>query len=368
MKITKWLPVTVLFVLLAVFYGGAAADTTHTVQSGDTLSAIGRRFGPSVQAIAAANNIVNPNLIYVGQVLIIPGVPDSGGGQDQPVPAPIPSSGTYVVQRGDTLFRIALNHGVTLQALGQANGLTNLNVIFAGQTLIIPGSPPAVPPTPSPLPPPGSTPEPPAVPTPTPQPTAVPQPSGVNLLPNPSFEGGHYNLNGIPELQVPNGWQLDYDEGSAPGTGVQLLRPETRVLPRWNLPAFEQPLYIWNGDWTIKAFKGHAPISFRLFTDLHLEPGVYRFTASFFPDLVIGYTSDGHKIWASQSLAGEAAFIHNSVGGWSAAYVGVKNTMVREFTVTSAGTNRIGVALRTRYAIPNNGFFTDDWSLYRLSN
>ena len=45
----------------------------YTVRSGDTLSAIGARFGVSYQAIASANGIANPNLIYPGQRLTIPG-------------------------------------------------------------------------------------------------------------------------------------------------------------------------------------------------------------------------------------------------------------------------------------------------------
>ena len=48
---------------------------TYVVQPGDTLTAIAARFGTTVQALVVANNIVNPNLIFVGQVLIIPGAP-----------------------------------------------------------------------------------------------------------------------------------------------------------------------------------------------------------------------------------------------------------------------------------------------------
>jgi len=50
----------------------SALPATHTVQSGDTLWAISRRYGLSVDAIAQANNIANPDLIYVGQVLQLP--------------------------------------------------------------------------------------------------------------------------------------------------------------------------------------------------------------------------------------------------------------------------------------------------------
>lgn len=69
---------------LAAFVGGvppqpaqpaspASASQTYTVQPGDTLSAIAAKFNTTVQALAAANNIQNPNLIQVGQVLQIPG-------------------------------------------------------------------------------------------------------------------------------------------------------------------------------------------------------------------------------------------------------------------------------------------------------
>lgn len=54
------------------------ASTTYTVQAGDTLSAIARRFGTTVEAIVAANNLTDPDLIQVGQELVIP---QGGAGQ-----------------------------------------------------------------------------------------------------------------------------------------------------------------------------------------------------------------------------------------------------------------------------------------------
>ncbi|MBZ0319962.1 MAG: LysM peptidoglycan-binding domain-containing protein, partial [Anaerolineae bacterium] len=45
---------------------------THVVQPGENLYRISLRYGVSVQDIVTANNIANPNIIYVGQVLIIP--------------------------------------------------------------------------------------------------------------------------------------------------------------------------------------------------------------------------------------------------------------------------------------------------------
>jgi len=142
------------------------APITYVVQRGDTLYAIGRRFGVSYLDIAHANNIINPSLIYVGQVLVIPGsvvTPTPGAPSPTPTPTPAPGGATtYVVQRGDTVYRIALRFGTTIAAIRAANSLANVNLIYVGQVLIIPGG--AVTPTPQPTSP---TPTFPPAPTPT---------------------------------------------------------------------------------------------------------------------------------------------------------------------------------------------------------
>ncbi len=371
----KAFSILTLFVLLWITAGPAYGDTTYTIQPGDTLAALSRKFGVSIQAIAAANNIVNPNLIYAGQSLIIPDGTSSTS-PDQPpaappAPAPAPpgptTGETYVVKPGDTLTRIAVAHGVTVASLIQANGLSNPNLIYAGQILTIPGvtirseeapssqvpaspSPPAPPPTPLPTP---------TAPPPAPPPPPAPVPVSGNLLPNPSFENGYYHVNGVPELQTPNNWSFEFDSGQP------YLRPESRVLSRAFLPDSEQALFIWNGDYTVKIFKGGAPVSFRLYSDVYLQPGTYRFTASYFPDLVASYNGP-QKIWAG-SGSGEVAFIKDGLGSWTSVTVGTKNTMVQTFTVPAAGNVRLGVAFRAGYNLSNNGFFIDDWSLQKLS-
>jgi LysM repeat protein len=110
----------------------SSGATTYTVQRGDTLYSIARRYGTTVEAIAAANGIANPSRIRVGQTLTIPG----GTG----APAPVPSGGgtTYVVQRGDNLFRIALRYGVSYVYLAQYNGIADPSRIYVGQVLKIP--------------------------------------------------------------------------------------------------------------------------------------------------------------------------------------------------------------------------------------
>lgn len=64
----------------------SSGGSRYTVRPGDTLSAIGARFGVSYQSIAQANGIANPNLIYSGQQLVIP-----GRGTPTPTPGPTPT-------------------------------------------------------------------------------------------------------------------------------------------------------------------------------------------------------------------------------------------------------------------------------------
>lgn len=116
----------------------AQSTRTHTVRPGETLSGIARQYGTTAQAIAQANGIANPDRIQAGQRLQIP------GGSTAPTtptnPTPPPSQGTtYTVRPGDTLSGIAQRHGTTVQAIAQANGITNPDRIQVGQQLRIPG-------------------------------------------------------------------------------------------------------------------------------------------------------------------------------------------------------------------------------------
>lgn len=100
----------------------------YTVRWGDNLARIARYFGTDIWTLVSLNYIPNPNWIYAGQVLCI-----SGGYTPPP-----PSGNTYMVRYGDTLAGIARYFGVNMYAIAQANGIYNLNRIYAGQVLIIP--------------------------------------------------------------------------------------------------------------------------------------------------------------------------------------------------------------------------------------
>lgn len=112
--------------------------TTYVVQRGDTLRRIAQQFNTTVAALAQLNGIANVNLIFVGQRLTVPTPGQSIPTPQPPNPTPAPPPETYRVQPGDNLFRIALRFGVSLQALAQANNITNTNLVFVGQVLTIP--------------------------------------------------------------------------------------------------------------------------------------------------------------------------------------------------------------------------------------
>ncbi|MCC8023505.1 MAG: LysM peptidoglycan-binding domain-containing protein, partial [Clostridiales bacterium] len=109
-----------------------SASTTYTVKSGDTLTAIAARYGTTVSALVSLNNISNPDLIYVGQVLQIPSSSGSSGSSGSA------GATTYTIRRGDTLSGIAARYGTTVGAIASLNGISNVDLIYAGETIRIP--------------------------------------------------------------------------------------------------------------------------------------------------------------------------------------------------------------------------------------
>ena len=99
--------------------------TTYIVQPGDTLSEIAQRFGTTYQHLAAINGISNPDIIHVGDRIVIDGVVSPQPSDDE----------YYTIQPGDTLSGIASTYGTTWQWLAEVNGISDPNLIYAGNTI-----------------------------------------------------------------------------------------------------------------------------------------------------------------------------------------------------------------------------------------
>ena len=98
-----------------------------TVAYGDTLTAIARLFGTTVNDIVRLNAIANPNRIYPGQRLYLR-VPES---------TPVACCDTYTVRRGDTLSGIAARFGTTVARLVAINQIPDEDLIAVGQVLTL---------------------------------------------------------------------------------------------------------------------------------------------------------------------------------------------------------------------------------------
>ena len=94
----------------------------HTIQRGETLGVIAKKYGLSASALATHNGIVNPNKVKIGRKLIIPAKTEKL---------------TYTIRKGDTLSTIAKRHQTTAAAIAKANGMKNPNAIRPGRKLKI---------------------------------------------------------------------------------------------------------------------------------------------------------------------------------------------------------------------------------------
>ena len=146
----------------------ASAVQEYVIQKGDSFYTIGKKLHVSVKAIQEANPNVNPSKLKIGQKIQIPAVaaPPVAGGVAPAVAIPAATGGgehNYVVKPGDTLTKIAKDHGTTLKALRAANNLKT-DKIKVGDKLVIPAkaaapspapveTPPVAAPVPTPAPP-----------------------------------------------------------------------------------------------------------------------------------------------------------------------------------------------------------------------
>jgi LysM repeat protein len=126
-----------VLLLPGTILGSDGGYLIYIVARGDTLKSLAIRFGSSVEAILASNpDIKSANLIYEGQRLTI-----YTPGPGNPPPPPPPPGGTYYAVRGDTLRKIAAKFGTTVDVLLRLNPqISNPNIIYVGQAIAVPGS------------------------------------------------------------------------------------------------------------------------------------------------------------------------------------------------------------------------------------
>jgi LysM repeat protein len=161
----------------------------HVVRAGQNLTQIARSYGVTVNAVVRANNLWNPNVIYVGQVLVIPvscAAP----------PAPSGCTSTHVVKRGEYLKIIAARYRTTVNVLVRLNGIKNPNLIYPGQRLKVPV----------------------ACPKPVPKPPKKPTPP--SSAPWTCAYFGNRNLTGTPAFSR-SAKLVNFDFGTkGPGSGI----------------------------------------------------------------------------------------------------------------------------------------------------
>lgn len=99
------------------------ADQVHRVLPGETLSGIARQHGITTDSLLGNNQYISyPDMIYAGQVLIIP----------------TENKQAYQVKPGDTLYRIAQDFEISMATLADVNQIVDRNRIYSGQILSIP--------------------------------------------------------------------------------------------------------------------------------------------------------------------------------------------------------------------------------------
>jgi len=148
---TPWAsPPPVVYVEGGPIPSNGGAEGSYTVAPGDTAYAIAQKFGVTVEELASANSMTVEQIsaLSVGQKLIIP----QRAPEQQPVTTTTPQTsgpvatstpvaseeGTYTVQEDDIPTTIAEKFGISVEALMEANDITDPTSLKIGQVLVIP--------------------------------------------------------------------------------------------------------------------------------------------------------------------------------------------------------------------------------------
>lgn len=104
----------------------------YKVQKGDTLWKIAKKYNTTVNHLAQINNIKNPNLIYVGEIMTISC--NHNNNENTNTNQDIIN---YKIKLGDTLSQIAMRYNTTVSSIVSLNNIKNPNIIYAGNVIKI---------------------------------------------------------------------------------------------------------------------------------------------------------------------------------------------------------------------------------------
>lgn len=110
----------------------AGVPASYTVAAGDSVSSIAEAFGISTARVLALNGLSWSSMIFPGQVLALADVPASA------VPPAIAEIDHYTLRPGDTICTVAKAHGLAVDDLLTANGLSRASIVYPGQTIALP--------------------------------------------------------------------------------------------------------------------------------------------------------------------------------------------------------------------------------------
>jgi len=116
----------------------AVADVPEsvTVEKGDSLSKIAKRYGTTVDALVRINGLCDANQIFVGQVVVLED-PEAGAGADADAAGDRVETAIVTVLPGDSLSKIAKRHDTTVEELMALNDIDDPNLLFVGQELLM---------------------------------------------------------------------------------------------------------------------------------------------------------------------------------------------------------------------------------------
>jgi murein DD-endopeptidase MepM/ murein hydrolase activator NlpD len=127
---TRIISIIIFLILSISIY---AQPLSHTLQQGETLYSLSRKYGVTVDEIMNANSINSPENLSVGSQLIIPGS-NSGNSNENS------ETSQYIVQKGDTFYRIARNHGLSVNELFELNDFNGNRILKPGESVIVSSS------------------------------------------------------------------------------------------------------------------------------------------------------------------------------------------------------------------------------------